>query len=286
MASLQDLRSIHLEDAFWQGWREDLHTLFTKASYLLETTPSSEGEVAEYLNQLIPQGFPKQFVPQVTLPTGMAYEAFIYQQHRIPTRDGLHDFFNGLCWQHFPKIKLHFNHLHQVQIERLGIEKRGTVRDRITIIDENGFLIACPDALWEALRQKAWIRAFVELRELWQESKVMVFGHALLEKLVFPYKAITAHAIRVPFSVLAGATTVTLDESYSGETLNTPQVFSTEEIARIDSYLSEFLSEEVLATATKPYIPVQVFGIPGWSAEVQDLNFYQDSQVFREPNKN
>lgn len=283
MAALQDLQSIHLEDAFWQGWREDLHTLFAKASYLLDATSSSEGEVAEYLNQLVPQGFPKQFVPQAALPTGMAYEAFIYQQHRIPTRDGLHDFFNGLCWQHFPKVKLHFNHLHQVQIERLGTGSRGKVRDRITIIDENGFLIACPDALWEALQQKAWIRAFVELRELWQESKVMVFGHALLEKLVFPYKAITAHAIRVPFSALAGTTMAALDERHSGEVLNAPQVFSTEEIARIDGYLSEFLSEEVLAAATKPYIPVQVFGIPGWSTEVQNLNFYQDSQVFREP---
>jgi len=74
-----------------------------------------------------------------------------------------------------------------------------------------------------------------------------------------------------------------LDERHSGEVLNAPQVFSTEEIARIDGYLSEFLSEEVLAAATKPYIPVQVFGIPGWSTEVQNLNFYQDSQVFREP---
>ena len=36
------------------------------------------------------------FVPQSNLPPGTAYEQFIFDTHRVPTRDNLHDFFNGL----------------------------------------------------------------------------------------------------------------------------------------------------------------------------------------------
>jgi len=39
-----------------------------------------------------------RFVPQDALPEGAAYERFIFEQRQCPTREGLHDFFNGLCW--------------------------------------------------------------------------------------------------------------------------------------------------------------------------------------------
>ena len=44
-----------------------------------------------------------QFVAQAALPVGEAYEAFIFRTRQVPTRDGLHDFFNGLCWLHYPR---------------------------------------------------------------------------------------------------------------------------------------------------------------------------------------
>ncbi len=46
-----------------------------------------------------------QFVPQSALPDGQAYEQFIYDTQTVPTRDGLHDFFNALCWLKFPLEK-------------------------------------------------------------------------------------------------------------------------------------------------------------------------------------
>ena len=41
-------------------------------------------------------GGPLRFVRQDELPRGEAYESFIARTGRVPTRDNLHDFFNGL----------------------------------------------------------------------------------------------------------------------------------------------------------------------------------------------
>jgi hypothetical protein len=39
------------------------------------------------------------------------------------------------------------------------------------------------------------MRLFVTQRELWAEARLLLFGHALLEKLVTPRKPITAHVL-------------------------------------------------------------------------------------------
>ncbi|MDZ4131209.1 MAG: DUF3025 domain-containing protein, partial [Hydrogenophaga sp.] len=44
------------------------------------------------------QPAPVRFVSQTELPSEVAYEKFIFDTGTVPTRDGLHDFFNGLCW--------------------------------------------------------------------------------------------------------------------------------------------------------------------------------------------
>ncbi|HQY76149.1 MAG TPA: DUF3025 domain-containing protein, partial [Rhodoferax sp.] len=54
---------------------------------------------AEALNgALAPQATPVRFVPQSDLPAGVAYESYIFDSDCCPTREGLHDFFNGLAW--------------------------------------------------------------------------------------------------------------------------------------------------------------------------------------------
>lgn len=196
---------------------------------------------------------PVRFVSQAELPAGMAYEAFIRDTAQVPTREGLHDFFNALCWMHFPQAKLHLNRLQAAEIARDGVHgQRGAVRDAITVFDENAVLIQAPDLVWQALTEHRWQEALVQLRPMWQEVRLWVFGHAALEKLVRPYKSITAHLWRVPQTV-------------------TPQA--------LDAWLEQDLSTSKLAT--KPFAPLPLLGVPGWWAANEDDSFYADAQVFR-----
>lgn len=198
---------------------------------------------------------PVQFVAQSELSEGMAYEQFIFEHKAVPTRDGLHDFFNALCWLHFPLAKQQLNQVQAMAIQAQGVGAvRGPVRDAVTVFDENACLIQVPDDIWEALHLRQWSTAFVTLRHLWQSAQVQIFGHAALEKLVNPYKAIAVHLWRVP----------------SGLPLH-----------EWDAWLSEDLQAEKLAR--KPFLPTPVLGVPGWWADNEDPDFYVDTQVFRLP---
>ena len=197
-----------------------------------------------------------EFVPQSELPNDIAYEAFIFSFKCIPTRNNLHDFFNGLCWLRFPQTKLRLNFLQAQEIATEGVRAtRGPLRDALTLFDENVLLLQASDDLWHALKLRDWKKLFGELRYEWQSAHIVIFGHALLEKLVAPYKSITAHVFRIPSDVDAK------DEQ------------------ALDDWLSNNLQPEYLAT--KPYLPLPVLGIPGWWPENEDLSFYSDTQVFR-----
>lgn len=195
---------------------------------------------------------PLRFVPQAELPPGMAYEQFIFERQCVPTRDGLHDFFNGLAWLHFPQSKRKLNQLQAAQIAIDGVQAvRGPLRDALTVFDENAALLQAPDALWDALAARDWPRLFLDLRPLWARAQLTLFGHALLEKLVRPRKAITAHVYRVPLDLAPAALDVWLAQDLHGERL-----------------------------AGKPFVPLPVLGVPGWWP-MQDAAFYADAQVFR-----
>lgn len=196
---------------------------------------------------------PVQFVPQSDLPDGQAYEDFIFATGQVPTREGLHDFFNALCWMHFPLSKKRLNQLQAQEIARAGVgQVRGPVRDAATVLDENALLIQASDALWAALTQHHWHSAFVDLRGEWAATRLWTFGHAALEKAVQPYKSITVHLWRVP------------------QTVAPPN---------IDAWLAQDLSPEKLAQ--KPFSPLPLLGVPGWWPANEEAAFYDDHSVFR-----
>ena len=123
-----------------------------------------------------------KFVPQSSLPEGQAYEDFIFKTAQVPTRDGLHDFFNGLCWHRFPLAKRRLNQLQAAEIEAQGVRAtRGPVRDALTLFDENVVLMHAPDEVWAALQARDWLKLFVGLRDQWQQVHLVLFGHALVE---------------------------------------------------------------------------------------------------------
>jgi hypothetical protein len=199
---------------------------------------------------------PIRFTGPDLLPQGQAYETHIFTNRTCPTRENLHDFFNGLAWLNFPLAKSRLNELQAREIAQRGIGgMRGPVRDAITLFDENGAVLCAPPPLWEALRARDWRRLFVEQRSLWRDARLLVFGHALLEKLAQPRKDLTAHLL----DACAPATP----------------------LPALDAWLAAQLTEDRMAQ--KPFVPLPVLGVPGWCAENENLSFYDDARVFRPP---
>ena len=185
-----------------------------------------------------------RFVPQDALPEGEPYEAFIHRTACVPTRDNLHDFFNGLMWLHWPALKRRLNALQARALAEHGVQTtRGALRDALTLFDENAALLEAPADLVQRLRERDWKRLLVTERQRWpREVKLTLFGHALLEKLVAPYKSITAH-------VWVGG--------MPGDDL------------------------DAAALVPKPFLPLPVLGVPGWWPGNEQPGFYDDAEVFR-----
>ena len=233
-------------------WSQQWLGLYAAKGFAVESDWSGGLPLADALN--LASGRSIQFVSQSALPPNEPYERFIFQTGQCPTRDNLHDFFNGLCWLHFPQTKRRLNQLQAAQIELVGIrDVRGAVRDALTVFDENAAFLHAPDALWKALVAKDWNTLFGDLRPLWREAQLVLFGHALLEKLVTPRKGITAHVYRVdPAST---------------------------SLADLDAWVAADIGADRLAA--KPFAHLPVLGVPGWWAANEDPAFYADVAVFR-----
>ena len=202
---------------------------------------------------------PVRFVPQSALPAGQAYERFIFETGCVPTRDNLHDLFNGLCWLRFPQTKKKLNELQAAEIAIAGVQAlRGRVRDALTLFDENAAFLLAPPPLWDALVAKDWKRLFIELRPMWETAQLVLFGHALLEKLVSPRKPITAHVY-----------------------IAQPAISF---IAELDAWIAADLTADKLSG--KPFAPLPVLGVPLWWPENENFSFYDDSVVFRRHRQN
>ena len=213
-------------------------------------------QIADVLNRAAHKTV--QFAKPTQLPSHQAYEQFIFDTQTVPTRDNLHDFFNGLCWLTFPQTKKKLNQLQAAQIARDGVQQtRGLVRDALTLFDENAAFLMAPEALWDALIAKDWTRLFIKLRPVWKDAQLVLFGHALLEKLVTPRKPITAHVY-----------------------IAQPAIQS---IAELDAWIASDVSAGKLAS--KPFAPLPVLGVPGWWRENENLSFYEDIVVFRPKNQ-
>lgn len=250
---LTTLRAVGIEMASAKDWRGELNAQVKKRL------------IRNHL------GHPLHFIPQQELPEGASYEAFISATGQVPTRNNLHDFFNALVWLTFPKIKAQLNALQAKQIERLGVGKsRGAARDAATLFDENAALLAVtttPEgrAIVQALRTHQWHLLFVEQRHQFNaHAEVFLFGHAIMDKLVQPYKAITAHT----FVCWVEPGFQELNEK--------------EKCAQLDQQIAAQLEpkEEAIELSPSLFFPLPVLGVPGWWHD-QTIEFYADASVFR-----
>lgn len=214
-------------------------------------------DCARSLGAVTGRGQPLRFVSQSELPVAMPYERWIAQTGAVPTRDNLHDRYNALIWLSAPLTKARLNAVQADEIDRLGAGGlRGTVRDAATLWDENLVVVVArqdQDLLISALQSHEWSRLFLDYRDHWHQYwQIVPFGHALLEKLATPYKAITGHAI-----------------------VESMPLFDWPLLDR------QLLTKVHSTMSNQAYRPLPVMGIPGWDPANEDPQFYSDSSVFR-----
>lgn len=225
-----------------------------------------------------------QFVPQEQLPAGSPYESHIALTGEVPTRDNLHDRFNALVWLHAPRTKAMLNQLQAEELQRLGgVGPRGNTRDAATLMDENLAVLIYRNQP-PPLRNRDWKGLFWDQRDRWgQEWMILVFGHALMEKLQQPYLSLTAHCIclRVPADEWSEVDAA-LEEWIKGRTCQTARAEQTEQIERTkkNSLSTEEPSHEE-ALSPRSLCPLPLMGIPGWHAHNSSEAFYGNTRVFR-----
>ena len=192
-----------------------------------------------------------RFVPPG--PGGPYYEIGVYESGRVATRPGnLHDWFNALAWLAFPRTKARINAMHAQAIAQEGA-RRGRLRDLLTLLDEGGAVVACDDAALNALlRAHEWQALFWEARpRVLASMRLLVLGHAVLEKALEPWPGITCKAIFVPGGGDA-------DAHAAGWLRGLPRDATPRELAALP-----------------------IFGYPHWLTESDNAAFYEDARFFR-----
>ena len=91
--------------------------------------------------------------------------------------------------------------------------------------------------------------------------RFLVFGHAILEHALAPFKSVTAKALVLDAS----------PDSLDGAAL----------VGSIDERAAEHFARSAALVSTRTLQPLPVLGIPGWAPANDDPAFYDDTAVFR-----
>lgn len=257
----------------WNRWELLAAPAFATLAPLIEQLPEDHFPTLAQLNRMCDErevvsggGMPVEFVPQEG-KSEEPYETRVYARGKVLTRvENWHDLFNALVWITFPRTKAAINrHHYREMLARQGEGLRGTPRDVLTLFDEGGVIVVSSEAeLGVLLRDFKWKELFWQRRdEVVATMRFYVFGHSIYEKLLQPYKGITAK-------------TLILD--VPARELDRPLA---QQLATLDARLAKYFSEPQALEATEAYAPLPMLGIPGWSADNQDERYYDDAQHFR-----
>jgi hypothetical protein len=214
-------------------------------------------------------GAPIRFVPPAVISGEFSahYEVRIFETGEVQTRpDSWHDLFNALVWLAFPKTKAVLNRHHCEEIRaRRGERLRGTARDVLTLFDEGGIVVAAADRELPALlREFRWKELFWGRRaEVLRSMRFYVFGHAIYEKALEPYKGVTAKALIV--------------DAAPG-LLEAPLA---RQLAELDARAADYFSGTQALASTRNLPPLPILGIPGWEPANAYGEYYDDPSQFR-----
>ncbi len=254
---------ISMEAPYWAG-----------VSELLKSFSSGGFPPVEALNHLLTErvtnqrDMPIRFVSSEETPAG-SYEEHIYNSGEVSTRvNNWHDLFNALMWMRFPRIKSAMNAAHHAVIEKSNRVGRGKQRDALTLFDECGVVVvADKHQNLEALAKRQWSAVFTGGTTDWDRRyRVLVCGHAMLEKFLSPYKSMTANVLLVQVSES--------DFALSNEKLS----------VYLDTLLARKLRSGGLLQSSADLSPLPLMGIPGWWLQDHELELlHRDKSVFRPP---
>lgn len=194
------------------------------------------------------------------------YEARVHASGEVACRArDWHDFMNALVWMTFPlsKAALNARHVAAMAAEQPG--RRGRLRDALTLFDEGGALVlSTDDAVLDDIRGFCWKDVFWRQRARFVAStRVLVFGHAMHEKLLEPFIGVSALAllVRVAPRALHGD---------QGELLRLA-----------DAVMAPLISDADCLRTPRDLAPLPILGVPGWFARGEDADFYDEVRYFR-----
>ena len=209
-------------------------------------------------------GAPIRFV----LPAASAqYETHVFETGEVQTRpDNWHDLFNALVWLAFPRTKAVLNRHHCEEIRaRRGERSRGTARVVLTLFDEGGIVVAAADGELPALlRDFRWKELFWRRRaEVLRSMRFYVFGHAIYEKALEPFRGVTAKALIV--DTAPGLLDAPMER----------------QLSELDARAADYFSGTQALASTRALPPLPILGIPGWDPSNTREEYYDDPSQFR-----
>lgn len=216
-------------------------------------------------------GMPLRFVGQGLgkLAFEAQYEPRCYLSGEVQTRENnLHDLFNALVWLAFPQSKAAINARHYRALTEVAAplhSQRGSVRDMATLFDESGVIVASADAeLSGVLCDFKWKELFWSRRD--EVSAAMgfyIFGHGLHEKAMRPYVGMTGQGLVL---------------QVESDFFSWPQARRT---LHLDERVAAYLNDPANCLNARELTPVPLLGIPGWSAENANAEYYDNRDYFR-----
>jgi hypothetical protein len=258
------------------GWARALEApIFAALAPLLDRLPQERFPRLDDLNALGSSamrsggGAPIRFVPPAPASKALEaqYEVRVFRTGEVQTRpDNWHDLFNALVWLTFPKAKAVLNRSHCGQIEaRRGEKLRGTARDVLTLFDEGGIIVASADAQLSALlREFRWKELFWAQRAgVLRSMRFQVFGHAIYEKAIEPYKGVTAKALIIDVAPAFIAAPLA------------------QQLPELDARAAAYFADAQALTSTRHLSPLPVLGVPGWESANEREAYYEDASQFR-----
>jgi len=114
------------------------------------------------------------------------------------------------------------------------------------------------------LRQSRWKELFWSRRDdVLQSMRFHVFGHAIYEKALSPYKGVTAKALitQLPTGLPDASLELQLEE--------------------LDARAALYFTDRRALASTRSLPPLPILGVPGWEVANEREEYYDDASQFR-----